>query len=572
MKSPSAPKFWDAGFFCFRMCVPCPMVLILIPPLMSRILPWLLSVLSGVLLGLCFPPWGWGDLCWVALVPMIWAIWFSAPSERSDWRRVAGLGYVCGLVFFAISSSWLTTLTWPGTLLLVLYFAIYIAVWVVIVGTLKPPAGGEDAWLRSLHNLRVCILGAAAWVAMEWLRGIIFPAFGWNGLGIAQHKNIPLIQIADITGVGGISFLVAMTNLMLAATIKRLAMEIGRGARRPHYDFAITLALVALAWIYGLRTIIQPAPESTEMSFAAIQANISQENRNNPALEFDVLEIYKNQTLSAIAMQPDLILWPESSTPNPLLGHQMTWDMVRGLAQQHKGDLLLGTVHWGENGDFNSIALLTDQGKEAQLYHKIHLVPFGEYVPLREEFPLISKIVGDLVPSDFDPGTEYKILTMQAKPVKLGPLVCFEDTLGDLARHFALMGAQIFVVVTNDGWFLKSAGSSQHLQNAVFRCAETKIPMLRAANTGVTCAIDRHGFVRETLRDDDGSTFMQGVLFGKFSVPTHPQPTFYTRYGEVFSILCVSLSVAWIIFTLIIRFKSKKSACSNPSEREPFDP
>ena len=572
MKSPSAPKFWDAGFFCFRKCVPCPMVLILIPPLMSRILPWLLSVLSGVLLGLCFPPWGWGDLCWVALVPLIWAIWFSAPSERSDWRRVAGLGYVCGLVFFAISSSWLTTLTWPGTLLLVLYFAIYIAVWVVIVGTLKPPAGGEDAWLRSLHNLRVCILGAAAWVAMEWLRGIIFPAFGWNGLGIAQHKNIPLIQIADITGVGGISFLVAMTNLMLAATIKRLAMEIGRGARRPHYDFGITLALVALAWIYGLRTIIQPAPDSTEMSFAAIQANIPQENRNNPALEFDVLEIYKNQTLSAIAMQPDLILWPESSTPNPLLGHQMTWDMVRGLAQQHKGDLLLGTVHWGENGDFNSIALLTDQGKEAQLYHKIHLVPFGEYVPLREEFPLISKIVGDLVPSDFDPGTEYKILNMQAKPVKLGPLVCFEDTLGDLARHFALMGAQLFIVVTNDGWFLKSAGSSQHLQNAVFRCAETKIPMLRAANTGVTCSIDRHGFVRETLRDDDGSTFMQGVLFGKIPVPTHPQPTFYARYGEIFSILCISLSVVWIIFTLITHLKSKKSACSNPSERKPFDP
>ena len=544
------------------------------PSHMSRILPWLLSVLSGVLLGLCFPPWGWGDLCWVALVPLIWAIWFTRPADHSSWRHVAGLGYVCGLVFFAISASWLTTLTWPGTVLLVLYFAVYFAGWAVLVSSLTPSSGGKEneAWLGSLHNLRVCIFGAASWVAMEWLRGIIFPAFGWNGLGIAQHKNIPLIQIADITGVGGISFLVAMTNLMLAATIKRLAMEIGRGARRPHYDFAITLALVALAWIYGLREIFQPAPESTEMTFAAIQANISQEIRNNPDREFDVLEIYKNQTLSAIAMQPDLILWPESSTPNPLLGHQMTWDMVRGLAQEHKGDLLLGTVHWGKEGDFNSIALLTGHGSEAQLYHKIHLVPFGEYVPLREEFPLLSKIVGDLVPSDFDPGTEYKILNMEAKPVKLGPLVCFEDTLGDLARHFALKGAQLFVVVTNDGWFLKSAGSSQHLQNAVFRCAETKLPMVRAANTGVTCAIDRHGVVRENLRDDDGSTFMQGVLFGKIPVPTHPQTTFYTRYGEIFSILCLSLSVIWTTLTLITRLKTKKSACSNPSETKPFAP
>ncbi|MFM8365127.1 MAG: apolipoprotein N-acyltransferase [Verrucomicrobiota bacterium] len=533
---------------------------------MPHLLPWIFSALSGVLLGLCYPPADLGNLVWIALAPLAWAVWFSPPAARRAWLRLAGLGYLCGLVFFAMSAFWLTTLTWPGYLLLVLYFAAYFAAWTLFAGLLvskNTDASEPSPWLRSFHNLRVCVLGAAGWTALEWLRGIIFPAFGWNGLGIAQHANIPLIQIADITGVGGISFLIAMANLMLAATLKRLWLEIGRGARRPHYDFALTIALVALAWTYGIRQLFDKEPDSTELSFAAVQAAIPQQVRNSPDFELEVLETYKNQTLAAIAMQPDLILWPESSTPSPLLGNQFTWDLVRGLAEQHSGDLLLGTVHWGKEGDYNSIALLTNRGTEAQLHHKIHLVPFGEYVPLRQEFPLLARIVGDLVPSDFDPGKNFTVLELQSQPVKLGPLVCFEDTLGDLARRFAQLGAQAFVVVTNDGWFLESSGSLQHLRNALVRCVETGLPMIRAANTGITCAIDRNGVVREILRDTDGSTFQPGILFSKISAPKNPAPTFYTLYGEVFSIACFAISALAAALTTF-RLVQKPSPRPNP--------
>jgi apolipoprotein N-acyltransferase len=175
--------------------------------------------------------------------------------------------------------------------------------------------------------------------------------------------------------------------------------------------------------------------------------------------------------------------------------------------------------------------------------------------------------VGDLVPDDFDPGKEFTILEMQTKPVKLGPLVCFEDTLGNLARHFALLGAQAFVVVTNDGWFLESAGSLQHLRNAIFRCAENNIPMIRAANTGVTCAIDRHGAVREILRDPAGSTFMPGILFSKTSVPAAPVPTFYARHGEIFSIACLVIASLAAAFSFTKLRKNKISPC--PNEPEP---
>lgn len=534
---------------------------------MSRVLPWALAIASGALLGLCYPPWGLGNLCWVALTPLVWAIWFTEPPVRRPWVQRAALGYVCGIVFFAMSASWLTTLTWPGFLLLVLYFAGYFSAWTLLAWFVACP-GAPERWLSSLHNLRVCLVAAAGWVALEWLRGIIFPAFGWNGLGIALYKNIPLIQIADITGTGGISFLVAMANLMLAATVKRVAMEIGGNRRRPHLDFSLTVALIALVWGYGVRQFLAEPPESTELTFAAVQANIPQNIRNDPSFSLEILETYRRQTMVAIAMQPDLILWPESATPAPLLGDQLTWDLVRGLAEQHSGDLLLGTVHWAREGDFNSIALLTERGTQAQLYHKIHLVPFGEYVPLREEFPLLAAIVGDLVPDDFDAGKEFEILEMNAAQAKLAPLICFEDTVGNLARRFAQKGAQAFVVGTNDGWFLESAGSMQHLQNAVFRCVETKLPMIRAANTGVTCAIDRLGNVREVLRDDTGSTFTQGVLFSRIALPSEPTQTFYTRHGEVFSISCLSLAALALVGGLLRR-KFQKSSCPKPRDTKP---
>ena len=156
--------------------------------------------------------------------------------------------------------------------------------------------------------------------------------------------------------------------------------------------------------------------------------------------------------------------------------------------------------------------------------------------------------------------------------MKLGPLVCFEDTVADLARRFSLLGAQCFVVVTNDGWFLESAGSLQHLNNAVFRCVENKIPMIRAANTGVTCAIDRLGIVREVLRDPSGSTFLQGILFSKINIPTSTNPTFFTRYGEVFSISCLAICLLTLGSSLIHTRKNKKSSCSNPPETKTSAP
>ncbi|MFZ4774700.1 MAG: apolipoprotein N-acyltransferase [Terrimicrobiaceae bacterium] len=542
----------------------------------ARMFPaWIFAFVSGVLLALCYVPVGWSDLCWVALVPLICAAWLLRPSPRWNGLRLGALGFLFGAAYFGGSLFWLTTLTAPGWIVLSLYLSIYPALWMVFIGTVARPSGedrsGRPVWLSSLHNLRFCALGAAAWVALEWLRGVVFPQFPWNNVGIALSEKTALIQIADLTGVGGISFLVVMANLMLVATVKRLVLELRRGVRRPHYDFAITVALIALAWTYGIRQMFAPPPASVEFSFASVQANIPQNVRNDLTFESDVMARYAQYTETAMAMKPDLLLWPESSTPRPLFNDQGTWDIVRGLAERHEGDFLLGTVHFSEQGDYNSVAFLSDHAKEAQMYHKNHLVPFGEYVPFRSAFPLFAWVVGDLVPDDFDPGPYPVVFEMSTRPVKIGPLICFEDVLGDLARQFALRGAQVFAVVTNDGWFLKSAGPRQHLAHAVFRCAENKLPMLRSANTGITCVVDRCGRVGQTLQSESGDTFIEGVLIGKVSAPLHPVPTFYARNGEVFSIACLIISSLAAAVFLIRLWKIKNSACPSPSETKALE-
>jgi apolipoprotein N-acyltransferase len=273
---------------------------------------------------------------------------------------------------------------------------------------------------------------------------------------------------------------------------------------------------------------------------AAVQGNVPVNEKRELMNEQLILDLHTRLSETALAMNPDLLVWPEAATPKPALQDQGNWDAVLAVAKQHKGDFLLGTVY----GDYNSAALLTEHGGKAALYHKVHLVPFGEYVPLRQSFPLFAMIVGDLVPDDFSFGPGPKLLEMAAKPVKIGPLICFEDTLGNLARKFAGLGAQMFVTVTNDGWFLESAGSQQHFNHALFRCAETKLPMLRAANTGVSGIIDRFGRPANILVNEEGSTFFEGLLIGEVAVPVNPAKTFYTLNGEVFSLACLVTGLA----------------------------
>ncbi|PYJ03720.1 MAG: apolipoprotein N-acyltransferase [Verrucomicrobia bacterium] len=548
----------------------------------ATIWPWLAAICSGLLYTGCFAPFNLTWLCWIALTPLIAAIWFSGRESRLPWLRNLLLGYVAGLAFFWTALSWLTTVTVLGWFVLAFYMAIYFALWAWFCGLVRPrgtkkqsvattkwdeilaqarsaAAPPRSPWTKSTNNLLLAFVLATAWTTQEWLRGWVFSGWGWNGLGVALHDNWPLIQIVEFTGVAGLSFMVAFANVILVTTVRRLILEARTHAPRPHFDLTLTMAAIVGVLTFGLRAG-QVSTPTKPLRVAAVQSNVPQNQKFDPEFTRKIFDQFRH--LSEIALRsnspPDLLVWPESSMPGPVLAEQENYRFVMNLATSAESDLLLGTIDEEKGDVYNAALLVSDGGERVQVYRKLHLVPFGEYVPGRHRVPLLARIVGDQVPGDFKAGKEYTVFALTTGDVQVAPLICFEDTIGELTRQFVLPGetnpgANLLVDITNDGWFLHSAGSHQHLANAIFRCVETRRPMVRAANTGVTCFINQFGRVTQMLRDETGSTFTEGVLTGEIRVPTEHELTFYTRRGELFAKFCAVITLLAILAASAIR-------------------
>ena len=564
------------------------------PSKVLRLWPWLAAIATGLLCAGCFAPFNYDWLCWIALTPLLAAIWFSGGDSKRRWLRDLLLGYVAGLAFFWVVFSWLYTVTVPGMILVGIYMACYFAVWSWLGGLLRPglrrvrekPVEGVDAvsrrlnekyaaehgslpeimtssgseispdsparrspWLSSINNLRLAFLLAAAWVAHEYLRGIVFSGWSWNSMGGALHSKLVVIQIAEFTGVAGLSFMVVFTNVILLATVRRFILETQVKPMRPHFDLTLTMAGIVGVMGFGLHAL-NVRRETKPLHVALVQSNIPREEKFTVEFANKTFDLFTRLSRPAVEgnAPADLLVWPESSMPGPVLNDELSHKFVMDFSASAKTDLLLGTIDLDETGVYNAALLVSDAGARIQVYRKVHLVPFGEYVPGRNTIPLLARIVGDQVPADFAFGKEHTVFNLANDKARVAPLICFEDTVGDLTRQFVLAGANLLVNVTNDGWFLRSAGSRQHLASAVFRCVETRLPMVRAANTGVTCFINEFGSITQMLVDENGSTFTEGTLTGQVAIVANPEPTFYVRHGELVAYACVAISVLTLAF------------------------
>ncbi|CAN5383286.1 apolipoprotein N-acyltransferase [soil metagenome] len=543
-----------------------------------KLWPWFAALLTGVLTVLCFAPFELTWLCWFALTPLLAAVWFSGEGAKRRWLRDLLLGYLAGVVFFWGVFSWLHTVTVPGLVIVGLYMGVYFAIWSWIAGLVRPQPPlsrksgilpdfrspnefsdeARSPWLSSWRNLLLAFVLAAGWTGLEWVRSWMFSGWGWNGLGVALHNILPLIQIAEYTGVAGLSFLVAFANVIALATVRRFMLESRVRVRRPHYDFTLTLAMIVGIAGFGISALQVQVP-TEPLRVAAVQANVPREEKFNADFQEKTFQHFTRLTQIALANRPppQLIIWPESSTPAPALVDEVNYRFVTELSASIKTDLLLGTIDLDREGDYNAAILVSDGGRKTQVYRKLHLVPFGEYVPGRNTVPFISAIVGDQVPADFTRGKEPVNFALTTAHLQVAPLICFEDTLGELTREFVRRGANLLANVTNDGWFLRSAGSQQHLDNAIFRCIETRRPMARAANTGVTCFVNRFGRVTQKLVDAKGSHFTEGVLSGTVNVPTSGELTFYVRHGELFARICALVMLAFVLLRLSLLVRQR---------------
>ncbi|MEP7015247.1 MAG: apolipoprotein N-acyltransferase [Verrucomicrobiota bacterium] len=530
--------------------------------------PWLAAILTGLLYTGCLAPFNQTWLCWVALTPLIIAIWFSGMNSRRRWLRNLSLGYVAGIVFFTGAFSWLGALGdlykdfWLHGLsfLLSFYLGLYFAFWSWFIGLIMP----RD-FLSSRRNMQIAFLGASAWVAQEWIRGWLFTGFSWNGLGVALHDTWAIIQIAEFTGVIGLSFVVAFGNIIVVLTPVRLFLEARAHQMRPHFDVTLTLAGLVALCTFGIFAV-QNQPPSKPLRVAAVQADIPQVEKFNPQFSRKIFDRFER--LSDVALhsgpRPDLLIWPEASMPG-VVREPTTEDhlFVTNLSASSKIDLLLGAVDVEAQQDYNAAILVSGVTQQMQIYRKMHLVPFGEYIPLRHSFPPFAAIASSWVPGDFATGKDFTVFALTNGDVRAAPLVCFEDTDGDLTRRFVLNGANLLVNVTNDGWFLRSAGSRQHLDNAIFRCIETRRPMVRAANTGVTCFVNEFGRITQILQDETGNAFTEGVLAGEVNVPQDRQLTFYVRHGELFAQICTGITLLTLLFLIGVRSRRRRPNIEN---------
>jgi apolipoprotein N-acyltransferase len=490
-----------------------------------------------VLLALSFPKFGHGAVAWVALAPLFIAL----ARSGGGWAAVR-LGFLTGAVSSVGLVYWtaLVVVQFGGLgmpvgigamAILCLALATFPALVAWAVGT----------WTRVFGPAAV-LAAPLGWVAVELVRARTALHFPWCLLGYSQHANLPMIQLSRFTAVYGVSLLVAGVSAVLAY----LALE---SRPRPRRLAVIGAAVVVAAvWLDGVARLRRPEPPAPVLRVGLVQASILQGDKWDPDKAWENVDRHVDLTSRAAAAGARLVVWPESAVPfyfDYTLEAAVT---LQELARQHGIFLFFGNddVERGSAGRrvWVGAKMLDPGGALVYRYHKVRLVPFGEYVPMKPLLTLGGRFTAKLVKqvADFTPGEGYPLGPVDGHPV--GTLICYEAIFPDIVRQFAAGGAELLVNVTNDGWYGRTSAPHQHLAMAVFRAVENGKYLVRAANTGITAVVDTRGRVAERTR-----LFDQTVLVR--DVPLMKDATFYARHGDVFAWTCLTLSLALTAAALV---------------------
>nr|WP_279342371.1 apolipoprotein N-acyltransferase [Geotalea sp. SG265] len=491
---------------------------------------YLLAVVSGILLALSFPRPGLSICAWFAFVPLFLALGKNEP------RIAFRLGFVCGLTAYGGILYWVNiVMTTYGKLPLAVSFCLYlllsayVALYVGVVAYLINR--GERAGIPAVVTFPFL------WVGLEFIRAFVLTGFPWASLGHSQYRTLPLIQISDITGVYGVSFLIALANVIIYKIIKGLVRK--EPVAYPARSASIFLVLMALTIGYGFFRLNQ-AEQGESLKVALVQGNIPQDVKWDPAFQESTVGIYERLTRKACAGGGTLVVWPESALPFYFQTEEQYAARVKALAAETKSCLVVGSPAFEKKDEriryLNSAFLLSPAGEVLGRSDKMHLVPFGEYVPLQRLLPFVNKLVAGI--GDFSPG--LKAVPLNTGKGEIGVLICFEGIFPELARDYVRAGSRLLVNITNDAWFGRSSAPYQHLSMTVFRAVENRVPLVRAANTGISSVIDSKGHIR-------GMTplFKETFLSGEVQYGT--RRTVYNRMGDFFAWSCLALSVGIVV-------------------------
>jgi apolipoprotein N-acyltransferase len=482
-----------------------------------------------VLLFLSFPKFGHGAVAWVALVPLLVGL-----HGTSGWRA-ARLGYVTGAV------SALGILYWTA-LVVIQYGGLALPVGVAVMVALCLAValfpllfGWATARLVATFGTAGFLGTPFVWVATELLRVHTFFEFPWCLLGYSQHAFLPAIQIASVTAVYGVSFILAASSSLLAYAILE-----ARPRRRSGALVGLAV-LVAGTLGGGAWAMSRAVPETGQIVVGLVQGGIRQEDKWVPENAGDNVGRHLQLTAEAVRLGARLVVWPESAVPflydrDPglaaLLQRTVRSERISLLFGNDDLDAATGRIYVGAK-------LLSPEGVLISRYRKMHLVPFGEYVPLQPVFTLGGRFGAKLVQevSDFTPGTEASTGVVGGH--RIGGYICYEAIFPALVRRFPAAGAELLVNITNDAWYGSTSAPYQHLAMAAFRAVENRRYMVRAANTGITAVVDPWGRVLDETRLFDRTVLVREVPFVAVT-------TFYTRHGDLFAYACFAIAMALV--------------------------
>jgi apolipoprotein N-acyltransferase len=508
-----------------------------------------LALLSGVLLALSFPKFGHPAAAWLALTPLIVAV----VRRPVTVRRAFALGWLSGVVCFTGTLYWLVeTMTTFGGLatplavfaagLLVAYLSLFPAAFAVIL-----------ARVATAFGTSALAIAPAVWVATELGRQYVWDGFPWTLLGSSQVTVLPIAQVASVAGVYGLS------GMLAAAAAAGAYVVLTTGSRR-WVVAGVVAASIGACGVWGIVRMRQGSLLSSgePVRVAVLQGNVLQKDKEAAYLGDHVLgaqitQRYLDMTRRAVELGATFVIWPESSTPFFFERDLAGGAAIRRLAQETGATLLVGsdqiepikTAAPTEKRRvrlYNAAFLVKPDGSVGAIYRKMHLVPFGEYVPLEDLFFFVGPIVEAV--SAFSPGTEPVLLPVGGHIASTA--ICYEVIFPSLIRQFVNGGSELLTTITNDAWYGRSSAAYQHWEQASMRSIEGGRYLARAANTGISGFVDPYGRVLASA-----GLFEQAMLVEDLRFIT--ERTIYSRIGDLAAWLSLALTAAALLASTITR-------------------
>ncbi len=484
--------------------------------------PALIAAFSGLVSAAAFAPWDLWPLALIGLAPLAWLLWDLTP------RRAFTAAWLFGSTLKLAQLTWLThvmtvygQLPWPLAVLVLVLFAAFL-------GLFPGLAGGATALARRV-GLSPLIGLPLAWAGQEWLLEWVFTGFPWLPWGVGLAPALPLVQSAELWGAHGLSAAAALVCCLLARAAR---WPKGAGRAGSLAALAAAVILVAGGWLWGQQRVQQVralAAAAPKLSVTVVQGDIDLYRLWNKKLRLS--NVMRQVELSREAAQqgvqrPWLVVWPESAAPFFFLRQGRPSAPVLDAARRLRAYITLGSEGALERGQdllpTNRAWLVGPDGRPRGFYDKVHLVPFGEYVPWSKVLFFVRAMA--VIGADFAPGSKGDLL--KAGPVVIGPLICYESIFQELARAQVLRGAQLLVNQTDDAWFGPTGASRQHASHLVLRAVENRRAVARAANTGVSCFVLPDGEIKD-------ATALFTPAWRTRRLPLMNQRTVFTRMGPL---------------------------------------